>query len=118
MATAGKSNTIDVRVPHNLGKAEARRRLEAGFGDAKSKASSIAGDKATISEQWDGDRMQFEVGAMGQTLTGWADVEDDAVVVNVVLPKLLAAMAGKLKDTIRPQIEKKTREVLKLPPAK
>ena len=117
MNPASKSNTIDVRVPHSLGKTEAKRRLQAGFGDAKTKASNLAGGKATIDERWDGDRMTFEVGAMGQTLTGWADVEEDAVHVYVVLPKLLAAVAGKLKDTIRPMIEKKTRDVLKLPPA-
>ena len=111
MDPATNSQTVDVRVPHSLGKLEARRRLEAGLGKAKSAAGAVA----KVDERWTGDRMNFSLSVMGQSLTGWADVADDAVTVNVVLPALLAKLAGGLKDKLRPQIEAKTREALQLP---
>lgn len=106
-------NTVDVRVPHQLGRAEARERVKQGFTSAKGKAAGMA----TVDETWDGDRMNFTVSLMGQKLSGWADVEDDAVAVHVVLPMLLAKIAGGIKDKLRPMIEQKTRDALKLPPA-
>ena len=89
-----------VSVPHSLGKAEARRRLETGVSRMK---TQFGGQIASFDEQWAEDRMSFRVGAMGQTVTGHLDVLEDAVRVEVQLPWILAMVAEKGKAFIRKQ---------------
>jgi len=89
-----------VSIPHSLGKAEAARRLQAGVGQMK---HQFAGQIASFDEQWQADRMSFKVGAMGQTVNGHLDVQDDAVRVEVHLPWILAMVAEKAKHFISRQ---------------
>jgi hypothetical protein len=89
-----------VSVPHSLGKAEARRRLETGVSRMK---TQFSGQIASFDEQWAEDRMSFRVGAMGQTVTGHLEVLEDAVRVEVQLPWILAMVAEKAKAFIRKQ---------------
>jgi Putative polyhydroxyalkanoic acid system protein (PHA_gran_rgn) len=89
-----------VSIPHNLGKAEATRRLQAGVGQMHRQFSSSL---AALEEQWDGDRMRFRVGALGQTINGHLDVEEDAVKVEVQLPWILAMAADKARSFIQKQ---------------
>jgi hypothetical protein len=53
-------------------------------------------------EQWEGNRLHFEAGALGQKMTGRLDVSEDSVKIEVDLPEILAALAeriaGKLKN--------------------
>jgi hypothetical protein len=89
-----------VSIPHNLGKAEATRRLQGGMSSVKSQF----GDKvASIDETWLGDRMDFRVGAMGQTVNGHLEVMEDQVRVEVQLPWILAMIAEKAKTFIQKQ---------------
>jgi hypothetical protein len=89
-----------VSIPHNLGKAEAMRRLQGGLTRLKSQF----GDKvASVDETWSGDRMEFRVGALGQTVQGHLDVREDQVHVEVQLPWLLAMVAEKAKNFIQKQ---------------
>jgi hypothetical protein len=89
------SKPLVVSLPHNLGKTEATRRLQGGLTQLKSQF----GDKiATIQETWTGDRMDFRVGAMGQTINGFLDVR-----VEVQLPWILAMVAEKAKTFIQKQ---------------
>ncbi len=89
-----------VSIPHSLGKAEATRRLQTGVGQMK---HQFAGQIASFDEQWQADRMSFKVGAMGQTVTGHLDVQEDAVRVEVQLPWILAMVAEKAKGFISKQ---------------
>jgi putative polyhydroxyalkanoate system protein len=91
------SKPVTVTIAHDLGKAEARRRVDAGFGDL----ARHLGGLGTVSRQWDGDRMVFAFQAMGQAISGGVDIEDRAVRVEVVLPNLLALMAGKIKGRLQ-----------------
>ena len=94
------SKPLVVSLPHNLGKPEATRRLQGGLTQLKSQF----GDKiATIQETWTGDRMDFRVGAMGQTINGFLDVMEDHVRVEVQLPWILAMVAEKAKTFIQKQ---------------
>jgi putative polyhydroxyalkanoate system protein len=94
------SKPLIVSIPHQHGKAEATRRLRDGMGQLKSQF----GDKlASIEQRWEGDRMNFNVGAMGQTVTGHVDVMDDSVRVEVNLPRLLQMVANKAKTLIQKQ---------------
>lgn len=94
------SKPLVVSIPHNLGKAEASRRLHGGLTQLKSQF----GEKvASINETWNGDRMDFRVGAMGQTINGHLDVMEDQVRVEVQLPWILAMVAEKAKTFIQKQ---------------
>ncbi|MDF2812826.1 MAG: polyhydroxyalkanoic acid synthase [Microvirga sp.] len=94
------SKPLIVSIPHNLGKAEAARRLQGGLGSVKSQF----GDRiASIDEHWTGDRMAFHIGVMGQAIDGHLDVMEDQVLVEVKLPWILAVVAEKAKNFIRRQ---------------
>jgi hypothetical protein len=89
-----------VSIPHNLGRAEAARRLQTGMQQMKSQF----GDKiASVEETWTGDRMDFKVGALGQTIDGNLEVLEDSVRVEVQLPWILAVVAEKAKQFINKQ---------------
>lgn len=94
------SKPLVVSIPHNLGKAEALRRLQGGVTQLKSQF----GDKiASVNETWAGDRMDFRVGAMGQAINGHLVVFEEQVRVEVQLPWLLAMVAEKAKNFIQKQ---------------
>ena len=59
---------ITVNIPHQLGRAEARRRIENGFG--KITHLLPGGIGGTSTERWDGDRLVFSVATVGQTVSG------------------------------------------------
>ena len=56
-----------VSIPHNLGKAEATRRLQSGMGHVQ---GQFAASIASLEQSWTGDRMDFRLGALGQMITG------------------------------------------------
>ena len=85
---------ISVSIPHQLGRAEARRRIESGFAKI---IGQLPGSAGNCSERWDGDRLVFGVAAMGQTITGVVDVLDAEVTMEIELPGLLGVLAGALK---------------------
>ena len=90
-----KPVTID--IPHSLGAAEARRRLEDGF----DKIVSQFGESAKLTRQWSGDRMGFSATVLGQTISGHLDVLADAVRMEINLPNVLAMMAGKIRGKVQ-----------------
>jgi putative polyhydroxyalkanoic acid system protein len=92
------STPITVSIPHQLGRAEARRRLETGFPKLADALPGIAG---SASERWDGDRLIFNVSAMGQTVSGAIDVSETLVVMELQLSGLLGMVAGRLKDRLQ-----------------
>lgn len=91
------SKAVTVTIPHELGREEARKRIEAGFGDL----SRHLGDMGSVTKAWDGDRLSFAFAAMGQAVSGSVDVADRAIRLEVLLPTLLAMMAGKLKGRLQ-----------------
>lgn len=108
------SRPVTVTIPHALGKDEARRRIDEGFGKMQQQMKSSLGPMgAMISFQnrWEGDRLVFEGGGMGQKMTGRLDVRADSVEIQVDVPDMLAAIAdkvvGKLKTEGQKLLEKK-----------
>ncbi len=92
------SKPLIVEIPHQLGREEARRRLETGIGQLKAKF----GDKLTsVDESWTGDHLDVVIKAMGQAITAGMDVETDHVRLEVQLPWMLAMLAEKAKGFIR-----------------
>ena len=89
---------ITVSIPHQLGRAEARRRIETGFAKI---IRQLPGSTGTCSERWDGDRLTFGVVAMGQTVAGVIDVLDAAVTMEIQLPGVLGVIARLLKNRLQ-----------------
>ena len=89
---------ITVSIPHQLGRAEARRRIETGFSKIVQQLPLSGG---ACTQRWDGDRLSFGVAAMGQTVAGVIDVLDDAVAIEIELPGVLGMIAGGLKDRLQ-----------------
>jgi hypothetical protein len=105
------SKPVTVNIPHNLGKEEARRRIEQGFGRIRQQMAGAVGGMLAFQERWEGDRLHFEGGALGQKMTGRLDVLPDSVQIQLDLPAILAAIAdrvvGTLKSEGRKLLEKK-----------
>ena len=89
---------ITVSIQHQLGRVEARRRIEAGFAKIIHQLPASAGAR---SERWDGDRLIFSVTAMGQTVAGVVNVLDAAVTIEIDLPGILGMIASGLKDRLQ-----------------
>jgi hypothetical protein len=92
------SKAITVTIPHALGRAEARRRIDEGFANFARHLGVAAG---VLSKTWSGDRLTFAIAALGQEIRGTLEVEDAAVSLEVLLPGLLAVLAGKMKSRLR-----------------
>jgi hypothetical protein len=91
---------ICINIPHSLGRDEARRRIEQGFGRiSQQMAGGMAGIVA-FQEHWQNDRLHFEANSLGQKITGRIDVLADAVHLEVDLPEFLAMLAERIKGRL------------------
>lgn len=104
------SKPMTVSIPHNLGRAEARKRVEEGFGKL---TGQLGGGAGAITQTWAGDKMSFAAKVMGQSISGHLDVLDDAVRMEVLLPAFLAMMTEK----IRGRVEQEGRQMLERKPS-
>ena len=89
---------VVVNIPHDLGREQARQRLQTGFGRIR---DQIAGQALQFEERWEGERLHFNAGALGQKISGRVDVFEKSVRVEVDLPWILATIAEKLQGRIR-----------------
>ncbi|WP_411288814.1 polyhydroxyalkanoic acid system family protein [Phenylobacterium sp.] len=92
------SKAVTVTIPHELGRAEARRRIDEGFGQL---AGHLGGAPGALNKTWEGDVLRFSLTAMGQAISGVIDVADHAVKLEVLLPNFLAMIAGKVKGKLQ-----------------
>jgi hypothetical protein len=91
-----------VTITHTLGKEGAKERLRSSLGQLRGQLAPFA---SKIEEEWQGDRMSFRFGALGQQVAGAIDVLDDIVRIEVLLPGLLSLVAGRLGTRIRDQAQ-------------
>lgn len=92
------SKPLVVSIPHQLGRQEAARRIKSGLATVRTQYSPFF----TIQEEiWTGERLAFNIRAIGQSATGSIDVADDHVRLEVVLPGLLARIAHRFAGAIR-----------------
>jgi hypothetical protein len=94
------SKPLVVSIPHNLGRAEALRRLQTGLAGARTR---FAGHLLVKREDWTGDHLEFEVAALKQEVSGTIDVGEHDVTLSVVLPWMLAMLAEKAKTLLTKQ---------------
>jgi hypothetical protein len=94
------SAPLVVTIPHNLGQAEATRRLQAGLGSV----SRDFGGVLTVEEQcWVENVLSFRVKAVGQTVTGTVHVLEQEVRLALELPWLLRHIADRFLPRIKQQ---------------
>lgn len=102
---------MQVAIPHELGREEARRRLDAS---SHRIADAIPGGMADVATDWPSeDRMNMTIRAMGQNLTGHIDIAEDQVVFVMVLPPAL----GFLEPVVESAINQQGRRLLGPPAA-
>lgn len=90
-------NPISVDLPHRLGTAEAKRRVEQGMGGL----SRHLPPGAAVQPSWTGNRLDLAVSAMGQDMRAAIDVQETLVRVQVVLPPALAFFGQAIEAGIR-----------------
>ncbi len=92
------SKPVIVDIPHNLGRAQARQRLQEGFSRI---GDQMGGQVVGFKERWEGDRLHFQASALGQNVSGRVDVEEANVRVEIDLPWILAALAEQFRGRIQ-----------------
>lgn len=93
---------ITLDIPHQLGKAGVRQRLDGGIGRI---AEKIPGG-AEVEHRWNGDTMHFTVQAMGQAIKSELTIYEDKVHAVVDLPAFLSLLAGPVKAAIEKEAPK------------
>ncbi len=91
------SKEIIIVLPHQLGVVEARQRVVDAIERARAGlAESIVSSDVT----WETNHAAISVGAFGQKVESRIDVEAELVRVRVVLPWLLASLAGRIAERL------------------
>lgn len=86
------SRPVTVILKHDLGPAEASRRLREGFGRLRQSLSG--GMMFRFEEDWASDTsLRFTANGLGQTIMGAVDVFPQHVRIEATLPGLLASLA-------------------------
>jgi putative polyhydroxyalkanoate system protein len=88
---------IDVDLPHNLGKEEARRRIANNIHKLE---EHIPGG-AQVQSGWSGDQLTLDIAAMGQQVTASIDVMDSKVHLRVLLPGMLGMFSGIIQGALQ-----------------
>ena len=103
------SQPLTVDVPHQLGAAEAKRRIQANIGTLGSKLPA----GATVTPVWEGDRLRLDVAILGQQVKAELEILDALVRVTVQLPPALAffrqAVEAGLRQSAAVLLEDRTR---------
>ncbi len=98
-----------ISIPHRLGRAEARRRLDSSIDRLR---PELARYVSALDLNWEADRLNFQARALAQAITGRLDVLDDKVRLEIDLPWLLRLLGR----TITRQVRGRGRELLEKPP--
>ena len=88
---------IEVDLPHNLGKDEARRRIA---NNVHRLTDHIPGG-AQVESGWTGDQLNLRVQAMGESVQSAIDVQETKVRVKVLLPGMLGMFSGLIQGALQ-----------------
>jgi hypothetical protein len=85
---------IDVDLPHQLGRDEARRRIASNIHKLE---KHIPGGASRVESSWDGDTLNLQVHAMGQAVDARIDVMEAKVHCRIMLPGMLSLFAAPIE---------------------
>src|SRR5919107_775494 len=88
---------IEVDLPHQLGRDEARRRIANNIHRLE---EHIPGG-ARVESGWAGDQLNLNVHALGDSVQSTIDVEETRVRVKVLLPGLLGMFAAPIQAALQ-----------------
>lgn len=91
------SQNFSVDVPHALGAAEAKRRIQANVHTLGAKLPA----GATATPRWEGDRLKLDVAMLGQQIAAGMDIFDTSVRITVALPPALAFFRQAIEAGLR-----------------
>jgi putative polyhydroxyalkanoate system protein len=91
------SQPIEVDLPHNLGKDEARRRIANNI----HKLQEHIPCGAKVQSGWAGDQLNLRVQALGDSIDSTIDVEESKVRVKVLLPGMLGMFSGLIQGALQ-----------------
>lgn len=89
---------LRITLPHELGRIEARRRIDTGLSNL---ARQLPGGATVHDQRWDGNRLDFRLAALGRTVSGQVEVLDTSVTIDIELPGLLGKIVGAFTDRLR-----------------
>jgi hypothetical protein len=91
-------NNLFLRVPHTLGRAEAKRRIGTAATEAKARPWQYlhASDL-----DWHAYRLNFRATALGQTIEGTIDIEREFVELRAQLPFVIRTLANRIMPILR-----------------
>src|SRR5579872_2809240 len=87
-----------VIIEHGSTKDAVKARLDEHLGRIR---AEVAPYVSSIANEWRGDAVDFRVAALGQTVAGSIEVDDQVLRVIVRLPALLAFLANRIAPRIR-----------------
>ncbi len=94
---------MDIDIPHSLGIAEAKRRIDAGLPKLQ---QHIPGG-GTVDAHWRTDTvLDMTITAMGQSIPVQLLVEESLVRGTVAVPMLLKMMQGPISDFVKTSAQK------------
>ena len=96
------SDPITLEIPHKLGLAGARARVEGGVG----KIVEMVPGATSVDHHWEGDTMHFTVAALGQRVASRLTVGDAKVRAEIDLPRFLRLFADKIKAKLAKEAPK------------
>ena len=88
---------IEVDLPHKLGKDEARRRIA---NNVHKLQDHIPGG-ARVQSGWNGDQLNLNIAAMGESVNATIDVMDTKVHLKVLLPGMLGMFSGVVQAALQ-----------------
>lgn len=93
----------NVSVPHNLGQAAARDRVEQFL----NRMRADYGEQITSAEgQWNDATLDFNIVSMGITVSGQMVVEDTLIRVSGPLPMIASFFKGKIEEIISHELRR------------
>jgi Putative polyhydroxyalkanoic acid system protein (PHA_gran_rgn) len=60
----------------------------------------------SFDQRWEGDRLHFDGGGLGQKVSGRIEVQPDAVQIQLDLPPMLAAIADRIAGKVKNEGQK------------
>jgi hypothetical protein len=91
------SDPITVDIPHKLGGAAARAKLESGAGQL----GGIIPGGSVKSYHWEGDKLIFDIGAFGQRISVAIEVLETRLHVVIEAPPSISLFAGKIREKLQ-----------------